>query len=164
MSTTPTSGSVPEDAVSLAPGDDLYKRPENSHLTLYLVAFALFVGLAVWGLVAFNQDQRSEEANAMATELALRFSAAGLDPLDIDATARVLGTDGGAVCADPAAALNKATLDQQIVSGAAGPGMRPIIATRNLLVGERLVLEVYCPENLADFDAAVSDLKLADDE
>ncbi|GAA4481668.1 hypothetical protein GCM10023094_30300 [Rhodococcus olei] len=160
---TPATGSASDDAVSVAPVDDLHTRPENTHLTLYLVAFALFVGLAVWGLVAFNQDKRSEQANRMATELALRFSAAGLAPLDIDATARVLGTDGGAVCADPAAALNEATLDQQIVSGAAGPGIRPIIAARNLVVGERLVLEVYCPEHLADFDATIDDLKLTDE-
>ncbi|CRK49188.1 conserved hypothetical protein [Rhodococcus sp. RD6.2] len=159
---SPTTGSVPDDSVSLAPGDDLHKRPENTHLVLYLVLFAAFVGLSVWGLVAFNHDKQSDEANALATELALKFSAAGIEPIDIDSAARVLGTDGGAACADPVAALNEAALDQQIVSGATGPGMRPVIAARNRLVGSRLMLEVYCPENLAEFDAAVADLKLGD--
>ncbi|MFD4469444.1 hypothetical protein ACFWPA_14245 [Rhodococcus sp. NPDC058505] len=150
----------PSDEVDLAAGDDLFRRPENTHLILYLLAFALFVGLTVWGLVAFNADRSDERAENLATELAVRYSAAGLQPVDIDATARVLGTDGGAACTDSAGALRAGLLDQQIVSGAPGPGQRPILATRDRLAGERLVLEVYCPDRLADFDGLLADLKL----
>jgi hypothetical protein len=141
-----------------------HQRLENTHRTIYLVALALFIGLVVWGLVAFEHHPRSDRAEAMATELAERFSAGGLGAIDVDATARVLGTDGGAVCADPAAALERGELSRQIVSGAAGPGTRPIIGGQNLVAGERLVIEVYCPEHLSDFDAAVADLNLVDEE
>lgn len=158
------SAPVPEDGVDLAPGDDQFRRPENTHLTLYLAAFVLFVGLAVWGLAAFNEDKSSARADALATELALRFAAARLGPIDIDATARVLGADGGVACTDPVSTLRRGVLDRQIVSGAAGPGMRPVVADRRMLIGHRLAIEVYCPEYLADFDAEVNELRLGDGE
>lgn len=167
---TPTTGSgqtptpPDRDAVSLAPGDDLHERPENTHLLLYLAAFAVFVGLAVWGLVAYQHSEDDEAARQKAIELAMVFSASGLQAPDIDATARVLGTDGGAACADDGSALREGLFHQQIVSGAPGPGQRPILVAGNLLEGERLVLTVYCPDRLPEFDAYVDGLKLEDGE
>lgn len=161
-SATPEPETVAE-GVNVAAGDDLHERPENTHLTIYLVAFALFVGLAVWGLAVFHHNEDDAQAKAKATELAAQFSAAGLTPIDVDATARVLGTDGAAVCAD-GSALREGQLDQQLVSGAAGPGQRPVIVTRDLVEGERLVLTVYCPDRVADFDQYVENLKLVDGE
>ncbi|MFD1815529.1 hypothetical protein [Rhodococcus gannanensis] len=161
---TPSSDQSPPppdpDAVSLAPGDDLHERPENTHLILYLAAFALFVGLTVWGLVAYQHSENDDQAREKAIELAVLFSASDLKSPDIDATARVLGTDGGAACADDGSALRESLFHQQIVNGAAGPGQRPILVARNLLEGERLVLTVYCPDRLPEFDAWVDGLKL----
>ncbi|MFF0814501.1 hypothetical protein ACFYVR_05005 [Rhodococcus sp. NPDC003318] len=148
-----------DDAVGSAVGDD---SRENGHLIVYLVAFALFVGLAVWGLVVFHQDENDALAQQKATELGGRFAAAGLAALDVDATARVLGTDGGAACTGGGSGLWEGRLDQQIVSGAAGPGQRPVIVTGDLLEGGRLVLAVYCPDRVADYDEYVEDLKVAD--
>ncbi|EME24124.1 hypothetical protein [Rhodococcus triatomae] len=153
-----------QDAVSVAPGDDLHERPENTHLILYLAAFALFVGLAVWGLVAYQHNEDDDLAREKAIELAMMFSASGFASPDIDATARVLGTDGGAACVDDGSALRENLLHQQMVNGAAGPGQRPILVARNLLEGERLVLTVYCPDRLPEFDAWVDGLKLEDGE
>ncbi|TQF67209.1 hypothetical protein FK531_16780 [Rhodococcus spelaei] len=150
--------------VNVAAVDDLHTRPENTHLIIYLVAFALFVGLSVWGLVAFNQNQRDAESLSKATALAERFQAAGLGTLDVDATARVLGTTGGVACSHPGDALRRGVLDQQIVNGAAGPGQRPIIATTDVVAGERIVIETYCPDQLRGFVQYADDLKLVDDK
>ncbi|MFD4180459.1 hypothetical protein [Rhodococcus sp. NPDC058514] len=148
--------------VSVAAVDDMYERPENTHWILYLAAFALFVGLTVWGLVTFADNHRSADADAKATELAQRFQAAGLGTLDVEATARVLGTGGGAACIDPGDALKAGVLNQQLVNGAAGPGQRPILATRDMVAGERLVIAVYCPQQSAEFEKYLNDLKLVD--
>ncbi|MFI6432107.1 hypothetical protein [Rhodococcus oryzae] len=155
--TTPEKGEV-----NVAAVDDLHKRPENTHWILYLAAFAVFVGLAAWGLVTFNENKRTDEADAKATELAQRFEAAGLGALDVEATARVLGSDGGAACTDPGNALKTGVLNQQLVSGAAGPGQRPILATHDAVAGARLVIDVYCPDQSAEFEETLNDLKLVD--
>lgn len=145
----------------MAAGDNLHEHPENTHLLLYLGAFAAFVGLAVWALVAFGHGS-GDDAQELAMELADRYSEAGLATVDVDVTTRVLGTSGGAVCQVAPNAAERGLLDMQIVNGATGPGLRPIIATRDLIEGERLVVQVYCPERLARFDEEVADLKLAD--
>ncbi|MCZ4556556.1 hypothetical protein O4215_13340 [Rhodococcus maanshanensis] len=162
--TTPEDGDTRPEVgeVSVAPVDDLHKRPEDRHWILYLAAFAVFVGLAAWGLVTFNENKRTDEADAKATELAAQFEAAGLGALDVEATARVLGSDGGAACTDPGSALKAGVLNQQLVSGAAGPGQRPILATHDAVAGARLVIEVYCPEQSAEFEESLNDLKLVD--
>ena len=55
-----------------------------------------------------------------------KFEAAGLPvPEDLDIVTRTLGDDGGAVCDDPASALGKATLADQITNGADFVGRRP---------------------------------------
>ncbi|MFC7450915.1 hypothetical protein [Rhodococcus daqingensis] len=161
--TTPAGSERPaEGDVSIAAVDDLHERPENTHWILYLAAFALFVALTVWGLVAFHQNERTAQANAKATELAQRYEAAGLGALDVDATARVLGTSGGPACVDPDGALKAGALHQQLVNGAAGPGQRPILATHDVVAGERLVIAVYCPQQSAGFEEDLNDLKLVD--
>ncbi|MFC0446558.1 hypothetical protein [Rhodococcus jostii] len=150
-------------SINTAAVDDLHNRPENTHWILYSVLAVAFVGLLAWGLVVFNQHKQTAEAVSKATELSEKFEQAALGPVDVDATARVLGTDGAAACTDPGSALKTGVLDQQLVSGAAGPGQRPILATRNLIEGERLVISVYCPEKSAEFESAVADLKLVDE-
>ena len=49
-----------------------------------------------------------------------------------------------------------------MTNGAAGPGMRPVLVSRVVVGGERLIIQIYCPENLAAFDEFVSTLSFAD--
>jgi hypothetical protein len=74
----------------------------------------------------------------------------------------VLGDDGGAVCQDPASALSRATLNAQLTNGAAGPGQRPVIADKRVVQGQALIIKVYCPEYIEEFQQVVDDLKFDD--
>jgi hypothetical protein len=60
---------------------------------------------------------------------------------------RVLGDDGGAICDDPNSALKKAILYGQLTNGAAGPGIRPVIADNRVVQGELAVIKIYCPRS-----------------
>ena len=51
-------------------------------------------------------------------------------PVNEDIFVRTLGNDGGAVCDNPASALGKATLLDQITNGADFVGRRPVIVDR----------------------------------
>jgi hypothetical protein len=75
---------------------------------------------------------------------------------------RVLGDDGGATCTDPNKALNRAILLSQLANGAGGPGTRPVIADSRVVKGQLLIIEVYCPDQLADFKKFVEDFKTGD--
>ena len=74
----------------------------------------------------------------------------------------MLADDGGAVCADPSGFLNQALARVNMANGAAGPGQRPVIVPQNVVEGERLVIEVYCPEHLDEFNEFVNSNKYAD--
>lgn len=74
----------------------------------------------------------------------------------------MLGDDGGAVCADPNSALKKAILYGQLTNGAAGPGIRPVIADHRVVKGELLIIGIYCPDELPEFTKTAEDLKLDD--
>ena len=69
-------------------------------------------------------------------------------PADQSIIVSSLGTDGGAVCDNPANALGRAILFDQLTNGASQVGRRPIIADPRVLAGEALILQVYCPEKL----------------
>jgi hypothetical protein len=75
---------------------------------------------------------------------------------------RVLGDDGGATCDDPADGLRRATSYSIMTSGTARPGMRPVIADSRVVRGQLAVIEVYCPEELEEFQSRVDDLQYAD--
>ena len=48
-------------------------------------------------------------------------------------------------------ALSRATLLAQLTNGASGPGIRPVIADSRVVQGELLVIKVYCPDELEEF-------------
>ena len=73
---------------------------------------------------------------------------------------RVLGDDGGAICQDPNGALSRAAVLGRLMNGAAGPGMRPVIADNRAVKGELLVIQIYCPDELPSFQEFVNDLNL----
>ena len=74
---------------------------------------------------------------------------------------RVLGDDGGATCEDPNDALSRAILFSQLANGAAGPGPGRSSRTAGRQ-GQLLIIQIYCPDELEDFQEFVDDLKTDD--
>ncbi|WP_214318371.1 hypothetical protein [Nonomuraea sediminis] len=125
--------------------------------TALLILIGLLIMLIMWGTHKANATFRAEQK---AKELQSALQAAGLPVPQEDQIVRVLGEDGGPVCASPNAALAYGLLRAGLVNGAAGPGVRPIIAHPNVVKAEQLVLQVYCPDEAQKFAQFVSTLKL----
>ncbi|WP_425956480.1 hypothetical protein [Xylanimonas sp. McL0601] len=138
-------------------------QPTRERSMLYLVVGIAIGVLVVLGLVFFRQGKASADAEAKADQLiqALNDAGATVSPAK-DRVVAVLGDDGGAVCANPNYALSRSTLEAQLTNGAAGPGMRPVMAERRRLEGIQLVIQIYCPDELKDFQAYVESLKTVD--
>ena len=118
------------------------------------------VVLVVIGLITYSGGSDSPQAQRQAQELTQRFEEAGLRvPQDQDILTRSLGTDGGAVCENPANALGKANLLNMLVNGASFVGQRPVIVDRSTLQGELLILDVYCPDKLDPYRDRIEKLK-----
>ena len=131
--------------------------------TPYLL-LAVFVGvLMIVGLITYSGQKSDQEAQQKAQQLVTKFEAAGLPvPEDLDILTRTLGNDGGAVCDNPASSLGKAILADQISNGASFVGRRPVIFDRDFLVGELLILQTYCPDELKEYRDKIDDLKYDD--
>jgi hypothetical protein len=125
---------------------------------------AVFVGvLMIVGLITYSGQKSDQQAQQKAQQLVTKYEQAGLPvPENLDIVIRTLCDDGGAVCDNPASALGKATLADQITNGADFVGRRPVIIDRDLLVGELLILQTYCPEHLEDYRDKIDDLKTDD--
>jgi hypothetical protein len=131
----------------------------RGRIVLYVVLAVLFLGLAGWGLAAYRGHTASQQALAKAAQLQQRFRVAGLPTFTQEGIARTLGADGGAVCKTSGKDLASANLKLMLSNGAAGPGLRPVLTARRVLLGELLVVRTYCPERLADFRAFVDGLQ-----
>ncbi len=136
-------------------------EPEHHHMRLvYWIGGAALVVLVVVGLIAFSNAKTNDEAKQKAQEVAQKFEQAGLVvPATQDEIVRTLGTDGGAICDNPANALGKATLNDQIDNGADFVGRRPIIIDPLVVKGEAIVLSVYCPDKLEAYQKKIDSLK-----
>ena len=131
----------------------------SGHL-LYWIIGAIAVVLAIVGLFTYSAHKATAEAQDKAQQLTQSFEQAGLAvPQDQDIIVKTLGTDGGAVCDNPGDALGKAVLFDQLVNGAAGPGRRPVIVDRRILRGQALIMQIYCPDKLQDYQDTINDLK-----
>ena len=127
---------------------------------VYWVLGAILVILVVIGLVTYSGEKKTAEAQQKAQELTQKFEQAGLPvPQDQDIIVRSLGTDGGAVCENPANALGKAIQNDMLTNGADFVGRRPVIVDRRLVLGEALILETYCPDKLAQYQDRIDELK-----
>jgi len=125
----------------------------------WLVAGVVIV-LCVIGLITWNSGKNNAEAQQKAQQLTQKFEQAGLRvPQDQDIIVKSLGTDGGAVCDNPANALGKAVQNDMLTNGADFVGRRPVIVDRRLVVGEALILETYCPDKLAQYQDRINELK-----
>jgi hypothetical protein len=130
---------------------------------IYIVSALLLIVIALIGLFTFNAARSSVQATDKANQLVAELKKAGATRVpSVEAITRVLGDDGGAVCAaDPNAPLTRATALAALTNGAAGPGIRPVIAPTAAVQGELLILKVYCPKQLEAFKSFVDDLNLA---
>lgn len=129
---------------------------------IYITALVLLGVLALAGVLAFSEGRETARALTKADELIAALEDAGARTPDRDVVARVLGDDGGATCEDPNEALTRAVLLAQLANGASGPGARPVIADSRVLQGQLLIIEVYCPDELDDFQEFVDDLETDD--
>ena len=114
------------------------------------------------GVLAFSEGVDNAQAQNKANELVTALTEVGARAPDPDEVARVLGDDGGATCEDPNEALSRAVLLSQLTNGASGPGARPVIADSRVVQAQLLIIEIYCPDELEDFQEFVDDLKTDD--
>jgi hypothetical protein len=136
--------------------------PKNSRYITYAVLAVAVVILMVTGLLIFQSGKESRDADAKADQLISQLQQFGLRTPSKDQIVRVLGDDGGAVCANPNNALTRAALAAQLTNGAGGPGLRPVIADTRFLQGELAIISVYCPEQLQKFKEYKDNLKSAE--
>ena len=140
------------------------RSPDDDNMRLwYFIIGGFVVALAIVGLVTYSGKKQDQEAQAKAAQLTQSLQRAGLTaPVNQDIIVRSLGNDGGAVCDNPANALGRATLFDQMTNGADFVGRRPVIVDSRILVGEALILQIYCPEKLQQFKEKTQDLKTDD--
>ena len=138
------------------------KSSTDENRTVYIVAGVVVVALMIIALLTFRSGKESEQAEQKADQLITALTAAGARAPSQEQVVRLLGDDGGAVCDDPNGSLRKGVLLGQLMNGAAGPGMRPVIADNRVVRGQLLVLQVYCPDELPRFQEFVDRLNLSD--
>jgi hypothetical protein len=126
--------------------------------TIYLAVGLVLLALLIVGLVVHKSGESTQEAHQKATQLIAALEKAGAHAPTQDQVVRVLGNDGGALCDDPSSGLRKGILLGQLTNGAAGPGIRPIIADNRVVKGQLLVLSIYCPDKLPTFQEFVNKL------
>ena len=133
-----------------------------SHRIIYWVVGGVMAVLLVVMLIAYNYNRSSEEALEKAQQLNLTFQEAGLpalrDPVEV---ARVLGTDGGSVCAAVQPGVGRGMAKLNLSVGGAF-FTRAVIADRNLATGLRAVVETYCPESIPDAEEFIDSLRFGD--
>ena len=137
-------------------------QPRRERRWIYIGACVILVAMGVWAVLAFTTVRESARASEKADELIAALEEAGVRTPDKDQVVRVLGDDGGATCANPNDALSRATLLAQLTNGATGPGARPVIADSRVVQGQLLIIEIYCPDELDEFQAFVDDLQTDD--
>ena len=135
---------------------------DRQRRTIYLVVAAVFIVLLVISLFTYRSATSTQGAQQKANQLIASLARAGAPTPTQQQVVPVLGDDGGAVCDDPAGSLPKAIFLGQLVNGAAGPGMRPVIADSRVVKGELLVLQIYCPDTVPSFQEFVNSLNVND--
>ena len=128
----------------------------------YIVITVALVLLLIICFVFYRRAESNQEAQDKANQLIAALQKAGVRVVPSqEQIIGVLGDDGGALCNDPASALRKSILFSQLTNGAAGPGIRPIIADAKVFKGQLLAIQIYCPDELPRFQQMVEKLKTA---
>ena len=134
----------------------------NTRRITYILVGGVILVLLIVALIAFNSNKETQAANQKADQLIATLNQAGLPTPSKDQVVRVLGDDVGTVCADPKLALKKTIMYGLATNGAAGPGLRPVIADNRLVQAGLAVIKTYCPEELPDFPQTAEQFKTAD--
>ena len=136
------------------------EQPPRERSVLYIVVTVVLVSIAVWAVIAFGASREAEQAEEKADELVQTLEAEGATTtLRPEVIARVLGDDGGAVCANPNQALSRSTLYGMLTTGSGNPGERPFITENRFLQGQLAIIEVYCPDELEEFQEFIDSLQ-----
>ncbi|MFI2294507.1 hypothetical protein [Isoptericola sp. NPDC019571] len=137
-------------------------QPPRERRTLYVVVTVVVLALVVLGLIFYRSGEQTRDAEAKADQLIAALDAAGARTPSQDQVMRVLADDGGAVCANPNDALSRAAYLAQLTNGAGGPGARPVIADSRAVRGQVLIMGIYCPDELAEFQEFADGLTTED--
>lgn len=140
----------------------LETQPKRERDWIYVTAVILLVLMFVGALIFFSAARDTRQAREKADQLIAALEDAGATAPSQDQIVRVLGDDGGATCQDPNAALARGTLLTLLANGATGPGARPVISDSRVFQGQKLIMQVYCPDELEDFQQYVDDLQTDD--
>ena len=119
--------------------------------TIYWLVAGFMGALLIVMLVAWNYDRQNEKADAKAQELIAAFEARGLTAPDPDKIARVLGDDGGFVCATADSGLVQGTWKLRLAVGGEFY-QRAARLPPQIRDGVLLTVGVYCPEKLPDVE------------
>ena len=128
----------------------------NSRFTIGLL-------VCVYALVAVacgQSDADEADAEAKAERLVVLAESQGYDRLTVQIAEVVYGTSAPTVCGAFDSGWHR---DLAIYHGRNPSGRLAQQVGPDLLAFDRLVIEVYCPEHLQDFDEFVGDLRLVDD-
>lgn len=121
----------------------------KTHRTIYWIVGGLLAVLLVVMLVTWNYNRSNAEAVTKAQQLITAFDKAGLrTPASAEEVARVLGTDGGAVCASVRNGVGLGIAKLNLSVGGAFY-TRAVIADKRLATGLLLVVQTYCPDKVA---------------
>jgi hypothetical protein len=127
--------------------------------TTYVVLAVVFLLLAGVVLFAYGTSKSTSQAEQKADQFVAELAAAGLRTPSKEQVVQILGDDGGATCANPNSALKRGMLLGELTNGAAGPGIRPIIADNKVVQGQLLIIKVYCPIEAEEFAKFVENLR-----
>lgn len=134
----------------------------RERVILYSVIAVLVVVLVVVAVATWRTGKATRAAEDKADRLGAALAELGARVPARDQLVRVLGNDGGPVCADPSSALQRAASLAGLSNGAGGPGTRPVIADSKVVEGQLAIIAIYCPDQLSEFEEFVDDLRTAD--
>ncbi|WP_410566946.1 hypothetical protein [Amycolatopsis sp. cmx-4-61] len=112
------------------------RSTRTQRMVVYVAVGIVLGALLAAGYLFSRAAQETGKAEAMAERLIVRLTQEGARAPSRDRLVRLLGTDGGTICADPEAALARA----------GSPAARPVLPPEMLVRVQQLVVEIYCPE------------------
>jgi len=137
----------------------------KEHKWVYIVIIVALVVLAVFGAARYHQKKVTAESKAKATTFVAELQKAGFTirdkPRAIERSAKLFGTDGGDLLADPENSYLHALATFRLGTG--GAAARPGILDDDIFIAESIALQVYRgDEAAAEFRDWYTDMKFSD--